>query len=230
MTIHLATVSVACAPRRLLYLVEISRLTLMFFSAHNLSLRVPLTRIQSTTHAFYPDETHSSIRRVFTPSHAPSSKRHFCGFCGTLISTWNEESRQEADYVRVNMGSLRSSSLELLQDAGFLQASPEHSRSPSSPREKIKTGQKENQKTELAAQSREVQGNPWFEEIIEGSELGRIKRRRGGRVSKDGRERVEWEVVEVGGEEEDTGGTTGKRKLGDVGEDEYEGGDAEMKE
>jgi hypothetical protein len=36
----------------------------------NAYLRVPLSRYQSFTTAFYPDETHSSIRRIFTPHSA----------------------------------------------------------------------------------------------------------------------------------------------------------------
>lgn len=128
------------------------------------------------------------------------------------------------------MGSLRSSSLELLQDAGLLQATPEGSRSPSKPQEQVITRQStRNGNREVGTQNREVRGNPWFEEMIEGSELGRIRRRRGGQVSKDGSETVEWEVVEIGGEEEDTGGTTGKRKLGEFGEERDEAGDSQMR-
>ena len=36
-------------------------------------LRVPLTRYQSFTTSFFPDETHSSIRRIFVPQHARKS-------------------------------------------------------------------------------------------------------------------------------------------------------------
>ena len=70
------------------------------------------------------------------------------------------------------------------------------------------------------SQGREVRGVPWFEEMVEGSTLGRIRRRRGGETSQDGRTRVEWEVVEFdGGEDDSSSGMTGimKRKIGDVG-------------
>ncbi|KAL9098660.1 MAG: hypothetical protein Q9163_005722 [Psora crenata] len=177
-----------------------------------LSLRVPLTAIRSTTYAFYPDESHSSIRRVFTPSHAPHTKRHFCGFCGTPLSYWSEEIPEEAEFVRVNMGSLKSESVEMLQDAGLLEPSFDDS---------------ENKETRDASTSlakrtlREIRGNPWFEEMIEGSDLGRIKRIRGGRTSSDGNTTVEWDIVEIGVEEEGIGGiATGKRKLGEFGEGE----------
>ncbi|KAL9129972.1 MAG: hypothetical protein Q9217_001730 [Psora testacea] len=164
--------------------------------------------MRSTTYAFYPDETHSSIRRVFTPSHAPHTKKHFCGFCGTPLSYWSEESPEEADFVRVNMSSLKHDSVERLQDAGFLDPTDDES---------------EMQETDSSTRyvskrtSREIRGNPWFEEIIEGSDLGRIKRRRGGQISSDGNNTVEWEIVEMEEEEGNGGIGTGKRKLGEFG-------------
>ena len=182
------------------------------FLGRGLSLRVPLTTIRSTTHAFYPDETHSSIRRVFTPSYAPYTKRHFCGFCGTPLSYWSEESPEEAEFVRVNMGSLKSESVDLLQEAGLLDPTDDDG-------ETAGVGPGSWNLTQQT--SRDVRGNPWFEEIIEGSDLGRIKRKRGGQTSSDGNIIVEWEVVEVGGEEEGSGGVgAGKRKLGVFGDGE----------
>ncbi|KAF7192873.1 hypothetical protein HII31_05787 [Pseudocercospora fuligena] len=44
-------------------------------------------------------------------------------------------------------------------------------------------------------------GVPYFEEMIEHSRLGRIKRQRGGHTSRDGTSSVQWEIVEIGGEE-----------------------------
>ena len=64
----------------------------------------------------------------------------------------------------------------------------------------------------------ESQAEPWFEEIIEGSELGRLRRRRGGKTSADGNTRVEWEIVDFNDEEGDTGIGTGKRKIGEFEE------------
>lgn len=72
-------------------------------------------------------------------------------------------------------------------------------------------------------QGREVQGSPWFEEMVEGSELGRIKRRKGGRSSADGKTTVEWEIVEFEGDEGDGGGTGApKRKLGSLGDEDVD--------
>lgn len=40
-------------------------------------------------------------------------------------------------------------------------------------------------------------GIPYFEEMVENSRLGRIKRQKGGHTSQDGRMTVQWEVVEI---------------------------------
>ena len=183
---------------------------------------MPLSHLQSTTYAFYPNETHNAIRRVFTPYHAPHTKRHFCGFCGTNLSQWSEESPEEAEWISIDLSSLRSESLERLQDAGFLSAPEEASERLESSREDTQ----HNTANALQDQGREVRGVPWFEEMVEGSNLGRIKRRRGGQTSADGRITYEWEVVEVGGEEEDSNvAGTAKRKLGMMGA----GDDVEMR-
>lgn len=185
------------------------------------SLRIPLTTIRSTTYAYYPDESHSAIRRVFTPPHAPSTKRHFCGFCGTPLSYWSEESPEEADWICVNLGSFKNESVERMEDAGLLSTVPNE--------EKGKHADANEQTGEIEAQGqgRQVRSHPWFEEMIEGSELGRIRRRRGGETSSDGKTTVEWEAVEIGGDEGDDAGAagTGKRKLGSLGA----GDDSEMR-
>lgn len=183
-----------------------------------LSLRVPLSVFQSTTYAFYPDETHSAIRRVFTPRNAPNTKRHFCGFCGTQLTYWSEENPEEADWVFVSLGSLKNESLERLDDAGILDATEED--------DKEHAGNDIEARKELIKKKhdQELLGTPWFEETNQRVELGKMKRRRGGQSSSDGRIRVEWEIVEItGGDEVDTIVGTGKRKA-NILED-----DAEMK-
>ena len=47
--------------------------------------------------------------------------------------------------------------------------------------------------------SMQNRGMPYFEEMVENSRLGRIKRQRGGQTSQDGRTMVQWEVLEIGG-------------------------------
>jgi hypothetical protein len=65
----------------------------------------------------------------------------------------------------------------------------------------------------------EHRGARWFEELVEDSLLGRIKRQKGMHTSTDGRTRVEWEVVEWTSDNEDTSelstSGTGKRKRGE---------------
>ena len=172
--------------------------------------RIPLPWLQSTTYAFYPDELHSDIRRVFTPRDSPHTKRHFCGFCGTPLSHWSEENPLDADKICLTMGSLSSESLNLLGDIGLL---------PSISDEEVhENGASKSEQMITRAEGREIKGQPWFEDIIEGSELGKIRRRRGGET--DGSTTVEWEVFEFNTEDRVAAEVgAGKRKLEDLVED-----------
>lgn len=185
-----------------------------------LSLRIPLSRLRSTTYAFYPDETHTEIRRVFTPRNAPHTKRHFCGFCGTQLTYWSEETREEADWVCVSIGSLKSDSLERLQEAGLLAGAEENEMAETS------DGNEGNKGMMKRKHNRELIGTPWFEEMIQGSELGKMKRRRGGQSSSDGKNKVEWEIVEFTADDEETSIVgAGRRKIDISGDDvEMRGG------
>lgn len=109
------------------------------------------------------------------------------------------------------MGSLKRESVEKLADEGLLTGSDDAANDTKT----VETSLDPNK----ASEGREMQGVPWFEEMIEGSELGRIKRQRGGQSSVDGRSKVEWEVVEFATEAGDTGGNTAKRKLDQVGKE-----------
>ncbi|KAL2000495.1 hypothetical protein VTN02DRAFT_2988 [Thermoascus thermophilus] len=167
-------------------------------------LRVPLTWYQSNTQSFYPDESHSAIRRTFTPLHDPHSQRNFCGFCGTPLTYWTELPREEADYMSVSIGSLYGEAQRMLEDLNLLPGdvtepleelegergvvaiprSPSASAtSPPDFRRSYRRGT--------------VSGIPWFEELIEGSRLGRLlKTRRGMGVSHDQGTTIEWEISE----------------------------------
>ena len=110
------------------------------------------------------------------------------------------------------MGSLKSESVERLQDAGLLDGQEEGEKTPSEPTSKQATKD---------IITREIRGNPWFEGMLEGSKLGKIRRRKGEHTSADGSTTYEWEIVEIeGNDAEDTGVGTAKRKLGDVGDGE----------
>ena len=118
----------------------------------------------------------------------------------------------------VNLGSLKSESMERLEDAGVLFAMTDQTKDNE---ESQKPQQSSLQASSGATvgEGREVSGTPWFEEIIEGSELGRIKRRRGGERSSDGKSIVEYEITEFdSGEGESVTLGTGKRKIGSLGD------------
>ena len=70
------------------------------------------------------------------------------------------------------------------------------------------------------------QGIPWFEEMIEGSRLGRTgTSRRGVGASADGSTQVQWEVSEWTEGLEETpqpAGLSSKRKIREVGDDDLE--------
>ena len=194
--------------------------------------------LRSTTYAFYPNEKHTEIRRTFTPRHAPHTKRHFCGFCGTPLSSWSEADRAEAEWVSVNLGSLETRSLGLLNDLGILPNSDEEE-------DYVEEGQKSgalqperqgsSQGGETMAVSQDgsteiksplkvgdeqvTMGKPWVEDIIEGSRLGRMRRQRGGNASLDGTVKVEWEILEFDGDDAagpNENNTNGKRKIGEI--------------
>ena len=117
------------------------------------------------------------------------------------------------------MGSLSSESLSLLGDIGLLPTI--------SNEEDYHDSVSKSEQLTLQTKGREIKGQPWFEDIIEGSELGRIRRRRGGKTDSDGKTRVEWEVVEFNAEDRvPSEGGSGKRKL----EELVKGEDISMRE
>lgn len=201
-------------------------------------LRVPLTWYRSQTYSYYPDETHAAIRRTFTPVHAPHSQRNFCGFCGTPLTYWTESPPEEADYMSVTLGSLFSDDLRMLEDLELL---PRDSTEDGSDRSPPAATDTTSESTPPATSSSSAvssaspsfvksyregttAGIPWFEEMIEGSKLGRIMRkRRGFGVSDDQSTTIEWEISEWHGSGSDTGRAmsesysgTGKRKVDEM--------------
>ena len=171
---------------------------------------MPLPWLHSTTYAYYPDESHGSIRRVFSPETAQNTKRHFCGFCGTPLTYWSEETPEQAQLVCVSLGTLGHNSMETLADLGILggeEMANEHN-----------VGRVDEQSALSSVEdSKEIQGSPWFEDVVQGSKLGRMRTTRGGGTSADGSTTIRWKVVEFGGEDDidstESGLGTGKRKL-----------------
>ncbi|RFU26429.1 hypothetical protein B7463_g9916, partial [Scytalidium lignicola] len=175
-------------------------------------LRVPLSWYHSSTYAFFDDETHSSIRRSYTSPLEESTKRYFCGFCGTPLTYWSESPPSEADYISLTLGSLTGSDLRDLEDMGLL---PREALDSDSETGNGRSDAARIQETEPESEERETV--PWFETLVQGSKLGKLRRTRGQRRSNDGRTRVEWEIVEWtddGGEGETV--ASSKRKLDDM--------------
>ena len=104
----------------------------------------------------------------------------------------------------MTLGSLLDEDLEKLERLGLL---------------RIGADDEEQEQLQVAPPVRSVlhRGAPWFEDLVEDSLLGKIKRQRGGHVSRD--VAVEWEIVEWTDEQDDedaTLTTPGKRKLGEM--------------
>ncbi|KAF4979620.1 hypothetical protein FZEAL_4177 [Fusarium zealandicum] len=186
-------------------------------------IRVPLSWYHSTTYAFFPDETHTLIRRVYTHPSQQHSKRHFCGYCGTPLSYWSEDPRSEAEYINLTLGSLLREDLRDLEDMGLI---PEEEDRPETEPEQSAAVVGRN--TAL----RQSYGVPWFDGLVEGTRLGSMRHSQGVKRSQDGSVRVEWEIIEYSanddgdeagqaqgtGEEEDVDmelSHPGKRKLQD---------------
>ncbi|GAB7329590.1 hypothetical protein MBLNU13_g01345t1 [Cladosporium sp. NU13] len=184
-------------------------------------LRIPLAWYHSNTQAFFPDESHAAIRRTFyTPGALAGNgsgkdvRKQFCGYCGTHLNAWRErDSEQDEEWMDVTLGSLWGESLSLLERLGWFEDESSEEEEGSSSTKVVRR----------TAGSMRNRGMPYFEELVEDSRLGKIKRRRGGHVDANGRE-VQWEVTEIeGGDDGDAvmesvveGGNGNKRlKMGD---------------
>jgi len=174
-------------------------------------IKVPISWFESTTVAYYPDETHQSIRRTFS-SPIPDNLRHqFCGYCGTQLSQWDDTSREHDQYIWLTLGSLHDEDLDKLEDLGLSDADSEPEEVDIERQSRPEPAGRAVLKPAQGAQNR---GAPWFESLVQDTKLGKIKRQRGGQESADGTSRVEWEVFEfTGGDDK---GTAAKRKIDDV--------------
>ncbi|KAJ5819208.1 hypothetical protein N7474_004799 [Penicillium riverlandense] len=200
-------------------------------------LRVPLDWYQSYTRSFFPDETHASIRRTFTPHDEPASQRIFCGFCGTPLTLWTEEPAEEGDFMSVAIGSLFGEDQHVLEDLDLLPEDLEEeagSAAAGSPSALAPPSQATSSSSAVVPsfgpppgltrsyRHGTLGGIPWFEEMVEGSRLGRhMRQQRGMGVSGDQSTSFEWEISEwhddgTGAlvQEDSNGHATGKRKRG----------------
>jgi hypothetical protein len=157
-----------------------------------------------------------SIKRSFVSPFTSNTRRQFCGYCGTQLSSWNERTRDEAEHICLTVGSLLDEDQELLGNLGFLPSSE------SSDDEANVTGLSRTNPTRTVARSGpQARGAPWFEEIVRDTRLGRFKQQRGGHS--DNGVHVEWEVTEwseADNADDESSATANKRKIGDLDADE----------
>ncbi|KAI1340458.1 hypothetical protein F5Y15DRAFT_40369 [Xylariaceae sp. FL0016] len=197
-----------------------TRVTHRVSSATPLSafIRVPLTWYHSRMFPFFPDETRSSIRRVYSDPIEQHAKRHFCGFCGTPLSYWSEQPRSEADYIQLTLGSLLTEDLHGLEEMGLIPGEPDQE-------DEMDTEPSPVSRSGNQLIGREFSTIPWFNDLLSGSRLGDMRTTRGVRQSEDGRTRIEFEITEWTGEDDSDGqdaetsesSNTGKRKRSDAG-------------
>ncbi|KAJ0116516.1 hypothetical protein J7T55_007496 [Diaporthe amygdali] len=194
-------------------------------SAH---IRIPLNWFYSATVAYFPDETASSIRRVYENPAENNARRQFCGYCGTPLTFWTEQPRDEAEYIHVTLGSLCRDDLGDLDEMGLIPESPTEGESSGLPvRGALEAVQQASETDRVSATlstasqpiGRESHGIPWIESLVEGSSLGgRLKRASVTRRSADGSTWAQWHIVEYNGDDDadsepdGPSGNNGKRK------------------
>lgn len=180
---------------------------------------MPLTWYTSATFAQFPDEDRTSIQRTFTSPFASDTRRQFCGYCGTQLTSWHERTRDDAEHICLTVGSLLDEDQALLGQLGYLP-------SGESSDEDVAAAGPSRVPRAVARAEPQTRGAPWFEEMVEHTKLGRFKQQRGSHSWRDGSIKVEWEVMEwtEADDADDESTAPGKRKIGEV-----EGEDTEMR-
>ncbi|KAI0118926.1 hypothetical protein GGR51DRAFT_498224 [Nemania sp. FL0031] len=183
-------------------------------------IRVPLPWYHSEVFPLFPDETRSTIRRLYCHPTESHTQRSFCGYCGTPLSYWSEQPPSEAEYIQLTLGSLLTEDLHNLQDLGLLPDDTEQDEM-----EVVPTAGTESSRQLISHTTTSI---PWFDDLISGSRLGNMHTTRGVQRSRDGTSWVEYEISEWTADDDNEGGegeayasessmsTTGKRKRGDA--------------
>jgi hypothetical protein len=160
--------------------------------------------------------------RTFISPFASDSRRQFCGYCGTQLTSWHERTRDDSEHICLTVGSLLDEDQAMLGTLGYLpgsESSDEGDVNAAGP-----------SRRSVARPEPQNQGAEWFEDMVEHSSLGRVKKQHGGHVGPDVNVRVEWEVVEWtegdgGDDADDESLTPSKRKISHV----EAGDDVEMR-
>ncbi|TLD23076.1 hypothetical protein PspLS_07277 [Pyricularia sp. CBS 133598] len=171
-------------------------------------LRVPLSWYQSSTFPFFDDERSAAIRRTYTHPAQQASKRNFCGFCGTPLSYWSEDPPSEADFIRLTLGSLCHEDLGDLEELGLVPGSDDDASEggPAHEHEGVRNEMEEdgeegrdrsnNSRNNNGLAPRETFGIPWFDSMVAGSRLSRLRTSKISGQTRSGSVKYEWEVVE----------------------------------
>jgi hypothetical protein len=124
----------------------------------------------------------------------------------------DDSSRKEDDFISLTIGSLLDEDLEKLGELGLLDDLKDNE-------EEGLSASHEQQRAAVTTSTLvgvvNHRGVPWFEDLIEDSQLGRLRRQKGGHTSADGSMTVQWEVMEWTSADQEDEGVSGKRKRGD---------------
>jgi hypothetical protein len=156
------------------------------------------------------------------------------------LTFWTEEPAEEAEFMSIAIGSLLGEDqhaledLDLLpddfdEDAQYADISTSSALTPSQGETSVIVPSFSDEPVLSRSFRRgNIDGIPWFEEMVEGSRLGRLMRaKRGKGVSDDNSTSFEWEISEwhddgtrgIAQEESDSSDkATGKRKRGNQGD------------
>jgi hypothetical protein len=158
------------------------------------------------------------IHRLFEHPAEQYSKRYFCGFCGSSLSYWCEQPRSEAEFIRLPLRTLCAEDLSDLRELGLMPDSDDEVEKAGAGARTDSAVRQGNEEV-VVYRGRETLGvPPWFDSLVEGSMLGRLRAAKGSKQSRDGSVRVEWEVVEWTEDDGHDTSRSGKRKLDERGD------------
>lgn len=144
--------------------------------------------------------------RVDAPLLPSYDLRHFCGFCGTHMTKWDEINRERASCIAISLGSINDDDVDLLSEIGLLpEIEDELVEQTQSPKHRLSAEVQHTNQGVSMENSGEInaKGTAWFESLIQDSRLGRLsKHRRSGTHEHNG-VRVTWVVEELGPDEGD---------------------------